>query len=397
MAEERSYLKQFTDLGLAEAILRAVSAEGYTTPTPIQADVIPAMLAGHDVLGTAQTGTGKTAAFVLPLLNQIAARGTPPRPKTATALIMSPTRELASQIADNIRIYGQFMRVSVALVVGGARAMPQIRALSRGVDIIVATPGRLLDHASSGAVRLDHTNIVVLDEADHMLDLGFMPAIREILQMVAKPRQTVMLSATMPKQIRNLAREFQKDPVQISAGSDSPAISRIAQSVVQTDNASKRHVLTTLLSAPEVGRAIVFTRTKRCADTVHLHLQNAGLSAGAIHGDKSQGERSNALASFKAGRTSILVATDIAARGIDVDDISHVFNYELPDAAEAYVHRIGRTARAGRSGIAISLCAPSERNLLRGIERLIGTPLERHAGSFGQSPAYEEPRRIARR
>jgi ATP-dependent RNA helicase RhlE len=371
-------MTHFSDLGLAEVILRAVSAEGYTSATPIQAAVIPAMLGGGDVLGIAQTGTGKTASFVLPILERIARLKQAPAPRTCGALILCPTRELAAQIAESVHAYGRFMRLSVALVVGGAKPGPQIRALARGADVVVATPGRLLDHMCANAITLDRASTVVLDEADHMLDLGFIPAVRRILATTPRQRQTVLMSATMPPQIEKLARDVQTNPRRISvAGADRP-ITRIAQSVIATDSAAKRHVLTELLSAPEVARAIVFTRTKRGADKVQLHLEKAGLASVAVHGDKSQGQRTNALAAFKSGRTPILVATDVAARGIDIDDVSHVFNYELPDVAEAYVHRIGRTARAGRSGVAISLCDPAERGRLRDIERLIGMPLDRH-------------------
>jgi ATP-dependent RNA helicase RhlE len=388
--DERQYLKQFDILGLAEPLLRAVLAEGYVTPTPIQAEVIPAMLAGQDVLGTAQTGTGKTAAFVLPLLHRIGKQRGRPNAKTCNTLILTPTRELASQIAGNIRDYSRFMRVSVAVVVGGVKLGPQIRALAPGVNIVVATPGRLLDHLSSGGIRLDQTSTIVLDEADQMLDLGFMPAIRRILAKAPEARQTILMSATMPPQIRKLARDFQKNPVEIAVAAKSRPIELIAQSVVQIDNSSKREMLTDILAAPDVTRAIVFTRTKRGADRVNQHLQKAGLSAAAIHGNKSQMQRERALAAFRSGETAILVATDIAARGIDVDDVSHVVNYELPDTPEAYIHRIGRTARAGRTGIAISLCDPAERGLLRDIERKIGNPLER-SKAYTPSPANPVP------
>ncbi|TIQ08744.1 MAG: DEAD/DEAH box helicase [Mesorhizobium sp.] len=378
-------MKQFKDLGLAESLLQAVSAEGYTSPTPIQAEVIPAMLAERDVIGIAQTGTGKTASFVLPLLDQIARQETKPAAQTCGALILTPTRELAQQIAENIRVYGQFMQVSVAVVVGGVKPGPQIRSLASGADIVVATPGRLLDHMNTGAIRLDKTERIILDEADQMLDLGFMPAIRKIMSKLPKERQTVLMSATMPAQIRALACEFQDNPTEIAVAAVSRPIDRITQSVRHVPASAKRGLLTDILSDVGPVRAIVFTRTKRGADKVCRHLESAGLSAAAIHGNKSQVQRERTLASFRAGRTSILVATDIAARGIDIDDVSHVINYELPNVAEAYVHRIGRTARAGRAGIAISLCDPAERSLLRDIERLIGSQLEITTG--GSVPA----------
>lgn len=368
-------MKQFSDLGLAECLLRAVSAEGYTNPTPIQAEVIPAMLAERDVLGIAQTGTGKTASFVLPLLDKISRGQSIPLHKSCSTLILVPTRELAGQVADSIRTYGRFTRHSVAVVVGGARPGPQIRAVARGVNIIVATPGRLLDHVSTGAIRLDSTDTVVLDEADQMLDLGFMPAIRKIMAQLHAERQTVLLSATMPKQVRALAHDFLNDPAEISVAPASRPIERIDQKVMHVDGAAKRSILVDLLKADTVERAIVFTRTKRGADRVSDYLEKAGLSAAAIHGNKSQTQRDRTLKAFRAGRSTILVATDIAARGIDVDGVSHVINYELPNVPEAYVHRIGRTARAGKSGFAISLCDRGERGLLRDIERLIGSAL----------------------
>jgi len=375
-------LKSFAELGLAEPILRAVIAEGYTQPTPIQAEVIPVMMQGHDIIGIAQTGTGKTAAFVLPLLQALALkkiddqRSIGAGPKAFSTLILAPTRELANQICESIRTYGKFIRPSVALVVGGASPVPQIRALAAGVDIVVATPGRLLDHMRSGKARLDKTTAIVLDEADQMLDLGFMPAIQEIMRKIGPNRQTLLLSATMPRPIRALAEEFMKTPREIAVAQISRTADRIEQEVILVDQSLKSELLVDLLAAREVDRAIVFTRTKRGADRVELMLRNAGLSSVAIHGDKTQGQRNRALAQFKTGGRNILVATDVAARGIDVDGVSHVVNYDLPNAPEAYVHRIGRTGRAGKSGIAISLCDRSERGMLRDIERLINCTLE---------------------
>ncbi|SNY91567.1 ATP-dependent RNA helicase RhlE [Cohaesibacter sp. ES.047] len=368
-------MKNFNELGLAEPILRALESNGYAEPTPIQSQAIPVALSGQDIVGIAQTGTGKTASFVLPILDRLARNDRRPTPKGCDALIIAPTRELVAQIADNIRKYSKNMRVSVTVVVGGVKPTPQIRKLASGSHIVVATPGRLLDHVSNGHLNLTQTHCVVLDEADHMLDLGFIPDIRRIMKLLPKKRQTSLLSATMPPQIRALAKDFQTDPVEVSVGAASRPIERIAQSVHLMSRASKARSLTRLLSGGEVDRAIVFTRTKRGADRVSQTLQKAGLSATAIHGNKSQGQRVRALASFKTGETTIMVATDIAARGIDIDDVSHVVNYELPEVPEAYVHRIGRTARAGREGVAISLCDPSEAKLLRDIERLIGNKL----------------------
>jgi ATP-dependent RNA helicase RhlE len=369
-------LIQFNELGLAETLLRAIQAEGYDKPTPIQFKVIPAMMEGRDVLGTAQTGTGKTAAFVLPILNRVADRiaNSQPRstPKHCGALIVAPTRELAQQIAESIQTYGRHVRPSVAVVVGGLKPGPQIKALARGVDIVVATPGRLLDHMSTGAVRLGQTTTVILDEADQMMDLGFLPAIRKIMSKLPRERQVALLSATMPTPIRALANDFLRDPVEIAVAQVAKPIETIDQNVIMLDRSAKRRVLANLLCERDVERAIVFTRTKRGADKVTADLVKAGLSCAAIHGNKSQSQRQRALKSFKVGDVKVLVATDIAARGIDVDGISHVVNFELPNVPEAYVHRIGRTARAGKSGVAISLCDNTERSLLRDIERLIG-------------------------
>jgi ATP-dependent RNA helicase RhlE len=370
-------LKHFNELGLTSSIQKALTAEGYTDPTPIQSKVIPVMMAGNDIVGIAQTGTGKTAAFVLPLLNRIAERKERPDAKHCSALILAPTRELASQIAESVRTYGRFMQVSVTVVVGGVKPFSQIKALGKGVDIVVATPGRLLDHMNTGVVHLKHTHTVVLDEADQMMDLGFMPAIRKILAKLPKERQTALLSATMPKQIRSLANDFLKSPTEISVAPTSRPIERITQKVIHLDRNHKRSTLTNLLKSKDVERAIVFTRTKRGADKVSDHLEKAGLNSAAIHGNKSQSQRERVLDAFKRGRVNILVATDIAARGIDIDDVSHVINFELPNVPEAYVHRIGRTARAGKSGIAISLCEHAERGLLRDIERLTGNTIER--------------------
>jgi ATP-dependent RNA helicase RhlE len=381
-------LTTFSDLGLAESLLRAVAAEGYETPTAIQVAAIPHGLAGDDLLGIAQTGTGKTAAFVLPMLQCLAAEATKPQPKSCRALILAPTRELAAQILDCIRAYGKFMKLTATLVVGGVKPGPQIVALARGVDILVATPGRLLDHMSTGAVRIDAVRTVVLDEADQMLDLGFMPAIRRIMAKTPKARQTQLFSATMPPAIRALANDFLKSPKEVQATPVSRPIERITQRVIATSAEEKRAVLTEILKTEAKGRTIVFTRTKHGADRVTKHLNAAGLSAVAIHGNKSQNQRTRALDGFKSAEIRILVATDIAARGIDVDGIEHVVNFELPNVPEVYVHRIGRTARAGADGIAITLCDPMERKLLRDIERLIGRTLLQD----GHAPGVESPR-----
>lgn len=364
-----------------------MAEEGYTQPTPIQEAVIPVMMEGRDLVGIAQTGTGKTAAFTLPLLDRILKLELTPQQRGCTAIILAPTRELVAQIADNIRTYGRFSKPAVALVVGGTKHGPQIKAMAPGVDILVATPGRLLDHMSTGAIRLDKTSVIVLDEADQMLDLGFMPAIREVLRKMPKQRQTALLSATMPKQIRELARDFLTDPAEIAVTPASRPIERIDQSVRHMSHSDKRETLNLLLKDDDVECAIVFTRTKRGADRVAESIVKSGLNAAAIHGNKSQNQRERTMRDFKAGRTTILVATDIAARGLDIDGVSHVFNYELPNVPEAYVHRIGRTARAGRSGIAISFCDGSERGYLKDIEKLIGNPLE----AIGDPQPFEDP------
>ncbi len=365
-------MKQFSDLGLTENVLQAVTSEGYTNPTPIQTKAIPAMIAGSDIVGIAQTGTGKTAAFVLPLLHHIETEKVRPQPKRCNTLILAPTRELAAQIADSVRAYGKNVRLSCSVIVGGVRPGPQIKAMARGVDIIVATPGRLEDHMSTGAIRLDDTTTVILDEADQMMDIGFLPAIRRILAKTPKQRQTHLFTATMPKQIRRLANDFLNSPLEISVAPQSQPIERINQKVFLVDQGSKRDLLINTLNGEEVERGIVFTRTKRGADKVSQHLQKAGLTAAAIHGNKSQSQRQRTLGAFRSGNLKFLVATDIAARGIDIDDVSHVVNYELPNVPEVYVHRIGRTARAGKSGYSVSFCDGSERGLLKDIEKLIG-------------------------
>jgi len=365
-------MTKFTDLNLAEPVLRAVMDEGYETPTPIQARAIAPVLAGRDVVGLAQTGTGKTAAFVLPLITRLLAQNKQAPGRTCRALILAPTRELAAQIGASVETYGKHAGLTHAVVFGGVKPGPQIKKLALGLDILIATPGRLLDHMSTGKARLDHTSIVILDEADQMLDLGFMPAIRKLLSQAAKPRQTVMFSATMPAAIRQLADDFLKDPVTVSVSPPSKPVERIDQKVFYVNSADKPDALIDLM-APDAGKkAIVFTRTKRGADRVAKRLVSFGHKANAIHGNKSQGQRERALEAFRSGKSPVLVATDIAARGLDIDDVAVVVNYELPNVSESYVHRIGRTARAGAEGRAVSLVAPDERILLKDIEKLMG-------------------------
>ena len=367
---ERDLMTHFNALGLDAALLRAVATEGYTVPTPIQMQAIPPALAGRDVQGIAQTGTGKTAAFALPILQRLAASRTRPAPKTCRALVLAPTRELASQIAESFRAYGRHTGLTVALVFGGVPKPRQTRQLAGGVDVLVATPGRLLDHLNDRAVRLDNVDVLVLDEADHMLDLGFIIPIRRIAALVPAKRQTLLFTATMPPEIAKLADGLLRDPAHVSVAPVATTAERVTQHVVFVDTAAKRGALRNLL-AKASGRTLVFTRTKHGADRVVKYLDEYGVPSAAIHGNKSQGQRERALAGFRAGTTRVLVATDIAARGIDVDDVTHVINFDLPNVPESYVHRIGRTARAGASGVAISLCGPDERPFLRDIEKLI--------------------------
>ena len=367
----------FQTLALDTRILQALAEEGYETPTPIQRDAIPSALAGRDLLGIAQTGTGKTAAFGLPLLHRLAnAGGRPPR-GGCRALILSPTRELASQIADSLKAYGRHLGLSVAVVFGGVGYGPQRSALARGIDILVATPGRLQDHLDQGTARLDRIETLVLDEADQMLDKGFWPAIRRMLPLLPKDRQTMFFSATMPAEVAKLAAEILKDPVRVEVTPVATTAEKVAQKLIFIEQSGKRGVLAELLRGQGVGRALVFTRTKHGADKVVKNLAADGISANAIHGNKGQSQRERALAEFRAGTAPVLVATDIAARGIDVDGVTHVIQHDMPDTPEAYVHRIGRTARAGASGIAIALCAHDEREKLWQVEKLIRQEIAR--------------------
>jgi len=386
-------LTSFKELGLAAPILSALSDEGYANPTPIQAQAIPHVMAGRDLMGIAQTGTGKTAAFTLPILHNLAAEKGRTPPRQCRVLILSPTRELAGQIADSVRAYSRHMRISVATVFGGVSHGPQAQMLQRGVDVLVATPGRLLDHMATGSLRLDGVKVFVLDEADQMLDMGFIHSIRKLVKVLPKQRQTLFFSATMPKEIAALAADMLDNPERVAVAPVSSTAERVTQKVVFVDAPQKRVELAHLLANTCDGRTLVFTRTKHGADRVVRHLESAGLTAAAIHGNKSQGQRQRALDGFKDGSTRILVATDIAARGIDVDGVTHVVNFELPNVPETYVHRIGRTARAGASGSAISLVDREERGLLRQIERLTrqSIPVEARATEDAEI-APEAPR-----
>ena len=368
-------MPNFSDLGLSAPILGALAAEGYATPTPIQLQAIPPVLAGRDLCGIAQTGTGKTAAFALPILERLAAAPQRPTPQACRTLVLAPTRELASQIAESFRAYGAGLRLTTAVVFGGVPIGRQRQQLAHGVDILVATPGRLLDLIDSRWLTLASVQVLVLDEADRMLDLGFIHALKRIVRLLPRQRQTLLFSATMPKAIATLAEAYLSHPVKVVVTPAATTVERIDQRVVFVPSEGKRELLTTLLRDPALARVLVFTRTKHGADRVVRHLVGTGIEASAIHGNKSQPQRERALAGFRDGQSRVLVATDIAARGIDVDGVSHVINFELPNVPEDYVHRIGRTARAGAAGIAVAFCSNEERAYLRDIEKLTRWPL----------------------
>jgi len=388
----------FRMLGIAEPILRALAAENYTEPTPIQAKAIPFILSGRDVLGIAQTGTGKTAAFGLPLLQRLGA-GARRRaaPLAARALILAPTRELAVQIGDSLSGYGRHLGLSHAVVLGGVNQNRQVEALRHGVDVLVATPGRLLDLVKQKHVRLDAVELFVIDEADRMFDMGFIRDVRRIVRELPRQRQSMLFSATMPADVVHLVSEVLRDPARIDITPAEITTDRIDQRVHFVDAQAKRALLLDLLCDDSMKRVIVFTRTKHGADKVAKTLKKAGHRADAIHGNKSQNARQQALEGFREGRSRILVATDIAARGIDIDDVSHVVNLDIPDVAESYVHRIGRTARAGNGGVALAFCDASERDSLRAIERLMKRPLavaggERRLSDFHRAPEERQSR-----
>ena len=363
-------LTTFLELGLDPALLKALESEGYASPTPIQAKAIPGVMAGRDLLGIAQTGTGKTAAFALPILHRLNKDRRPAPRRGARALILSPTRELATQIGESFRTYGRHLGFSVAVVFGGVAHKPQRDALARGLDVLIATPGRLLDHLSERNASIETTEILVLDEADQMLDMGFIRPIRQILAKLPARRQSLFFSATMPHEIGALAAEMLREPLNVSVTPVAKTADRVAQKVIFVEAPRKKALLAELFADPAMSRTLVFTRTKRGADRVARYLETAGVGVAAIHGNKSQSQRERALDDFKSGRIRGLIATDIAARGIDIDLVTHVVNFELPNIPESYVHRIGRTARAGAEGIAISFCDGEERAYLRDIQRL---------------------------
>ncbi|MBI3711135.1 MAG: DEAD/DEAH box helicase [Proteobacteria bacterium] len=387
-------MTEFTNLGLATPILKALAGEGYTTPTPIQAQAIPHILRGSDLLGIAQTGTGKTAAFATPILHRLSADRRRAQPRACRVLVLSPTRELASQIAESFRTYGRHLGLSTAVAFGGVPDKPQARAFANGVDVLVATPGRLLDHLGQRTLRLDQVETFVLDEADRMLDMGFIHDIRRIVRTLPAQRQSLFFSATMPKEAGALAADLLRDPVRVAVTPSASTVELVDQHVIFVDTAQKRSLLAEILRDKTLGRILVFTRTKHGADRVVRHLDGAGIESAAIHGNKSQNQRERALAGFRSGQTRVLVATDIAARGIDVDGVTHVINFDLPNIPESYVHRIGRTARAGAAGIAISFCDAEERAYLRDIESLIRQRIaatDRRSGG-GAAPQPNRPR-----
>ena len=388
----------FTTLGVAEPILRALAAENYTIPTPIQAKAIPALLAGRDLLGIAQTGTGKTAAFGIPLLQKLSIGHVPPKPREAKSLILAPTRELAVQIEQSLRTYGRFLNLKMAVILGGVSQNSQINATKHGVDILVATPGRLLDLINQRHIKLDNVSTFIVDEADRMLDMGFIRDVRKITAMLPRQRQSMLFSATMPDDVVKLVGDMLHQPERIEVAPQGRTADRVVQSLYYVPAMQKRQLLMHLLGDLAMNRVLVFTRTKHGANKVSEHLLKNGIQSDAIHGNKSQNARQRALDSFKGGKLRVLVATDIAARGIDVDDVSHVVNFELPNEPESYVHRIGRTARAGAVGSAISFCDGSERGYLRDIERLTRLKIAEVAHDLpplteAQKTAAEEPRR----
>ena len=390
----------FSSLGLSEPLLRAVRETGYETATPIQAQAIPVILEGRDILAAAQTGTGKTAGFTLPLLELLSSRGEPARNRAVRALVLTPTRELAAQVAESVATYGQYLTLRSAVIFGGVSINPQMMKLRGGVDVLVATPGRLLDLHGQNAVDLSKVEILVLDEADRMLDMGFIHDIRRVLKLLPSKRQNLLFSATFSNEIRELTKGLLHNPASIEVAPRNTTATRVTQAVYQVDKGDKNDLLCHLIADGAWEQVLVFTRTKHGANKLAQYLERDGISAAAIHGNKSQGARTRALADFKAGAVRVLVATDIAARGLDIEQLPHVVNYELPNVPEDYVHRIGRTGRAGASGEAVSLVGPEERKLLLDIERLLKRKVdvspvphfERRATKPVQAPD-DEPRR----
>lgn len=388
---------QFDTLGLSDALLSAITKMGLVTPTPIQAKAMPAVLKGRDVLGIAQTGTGKTAAFALPVIDAILRKGGRPQPRSCKALFLAPTRELAVQIAENVKAYSAGTPVRHMTIFGGVSIRPQIETANRGVDIVIATPGRLLDMIDQKALTLSDVRHVVLDEADRMLDMGFVRDVMRIVKMLPMERQSLLFSATMPASVEQLSGRILSNPVRVEVTPEVVTVEKIDQSVFLVPQKAKKNWL--IQNLERFDKTVVFTRTKHGANRLTTDLEKAGIEALAIHGNKSQSARQRALGEFHAGRLKVLIATDIVARGIHVDDVSHVINFDLPEEAESYVHRIGRTARAGKSGIAITLCDPSERAKLRGVEKLTGLRFDIQKSEFATDEALaasaseEAPRR----
>lgn len=386
-------MKTFKDLELTAPVQQALADENYETPTPIQAQTVPSALLGHDVLGCAQTGTGKTAAFALPILDRLGRQNRKSIANHPHVLVLAPTRELAIQIGESFATYGRHLKLRHALVYGGVGQRQQVRALKRGAHILVATPGRLLDLMGQGHIHLDQLEMFVLDEADRMLDMGFLPDLKRIVQKLPDERQSLFFSATLPAKIVQLSRELLRDPVSVNVTPEKTSVEKIAQQIMFVEPSEKKELLRTVLTAEGVERAIVFTKTKRSANVIATRLMKEGVQATAMHGDKSQNARQRALQAFRGNRVRVLVATDVAARGIDVDGITHVVNFDLPIEPENYVHRIGRTGRAGAEGSAVSFCSRGERKTLRAIEKLIGGKVP--VTGEDQSAETDRPKRSA--
>ncbi len=386
---------KFSQLGLSEPILRALQDCGYASPTPIQQAAIPILNAGHDLLASAQTGTGKTAAFMLPIIEEISTRPSA-KGDAPLALVLAPTRELAVQIDDNVRAYGRHVGTRACVLLGGVSSGPQIDALRRGVDVVIATPGRLIDLIKQGEVILDDVEFLVLDEADRMLDMGFIHDVRWIADQVPTPRQTMLFSATLTAEVRSLASTMQTNPRQVNVAPPATVADNIEQRVMFVEKSHKRELLSHLVAGDE-GRTIVFTGMKFTASRLARHLEKVGVQAGALHSDRSQSQRQRTLEAFAKGKVRVLVATDVLARGIDVDDVTHVINYDLPADAENYVHRIGRTARAGKAGVAVSLCCVEDILHLRGVERLVKKPLTVNEDHKWHSPTVAACRESSER
>lgn len=383
-------MKTFAELDLISPLHRALADEKYEIPTPIQAQTIPAALSGQDVLGCAQTGTGKTAAFALPILDFLGDEQLGCKPNCPQVLVLAPTRELAIQIGDSFATYGKHLPLKHVLVYGGVSQNAQVRALNKGAHILVATPGRLLDLMNQGYIHLNQLEVFVLDEADRMLDMGFLPDLKKIIKQLPKERQSLFFSATMPPNIVDLSKQLLTNPISVNVTPKKTSVERIEQQVFFVERTGKRELLKTVLKKPDVDRAIVFSRTKRGANMLAQKLLLAGIKAAAIHGNKSQGARQRALEAFRTKQIDVLVATDVAARGIDIDGVTHVVNYDLPNEPESYVHRIGRTGRAGAEGLAISFCSSDERKDLQAIEKLIGQKVPLAPGQPAPQPVSEE-------